>query len=423
LDIAGSQLDVRPRQRVLAGLSLCSAVGVGTVYFTQGLAGQVATGLGISLETASLVATASQVGYAVGIALLVPFADLGVGRRLLGLMFMTVAVLSICASLASSPRLLVLLCFLLGVATVASPVIGPLVANLTGTRVLGRINAIVLSACIAGILLARGLSAVAADAWSWRAPFVGVAILALMCCVVVLRMPQEVDGQRGRTVRECLVAAGRLGRLWRSHSELRVAAVHQAGIFATFTATWSTVTWALTDHFRLGSSTFAGLSSVAVVTMVIVPLGGRAVDAWGPNAVNWIVVVGVLIAAGLLSGAYLGGLFGLVLLVVGVLILDTAMQVGSVANSTRVQRIDPSARGALTGAHMTVQFLAGGLGSLAAAVTYAAFGWAGVCALIAALAGVAATALRRGDRARSRTARSTVDSRHLPDIDQQEACA
>jgi hypothetical protein len=99
------------------------------------------------------------------------------------------------------PRVLAALsaCSGVGVGTVVSPAIGPPVANLTGSRVLGRVNATVLSACIAGILLARGASAVVADGH----------------------------------LRACLVAAGRVRLLWRTHSELRAAALHQAGIGRT----------------------------------------------------------------------------------------------------------------------------------------------------------------------------------------------
>jgi predicted MFS family arabinose efflux permease len=393
--------DRPPAPRILAVLALCSAVGVGTVYFTQGVTSQVASDLGTSLGSASMVATAPQVGYAVGIALIVPMVDRGRGRRLLCGMFATVAVLSAGASLVSSLPLLVVLAFLLGVGAVASPVIGPLIANLSGPRVLGRVNAMVLSACIAGLLSARGVAAVAASSWSWRAPFVMVAALALICCVVVLRLPPEVDGYRGREIKAGLASSiGRWARSWRAHPELRGAALHQAGIFATFTATWSTLLWALHDRFGLGSSSFAALSSVAVVTMVLVPMGGRAVDAWGPHFVDRVVVKLVAIAAVLMCGAYVGGAPGMTLLVTGVLVLDTAMQVGSVANTTRVQRIDPAARGALTSVHMTVQFLAGGIGSLAAALTYSALGWAGVCLLLSVFAALAATALLRAEASR-----------------------
>src|SRR4051812_41307025 len=214
--------DSPPNLRILAALALCSAVGVGTVYFTQGLTGQVASNLRTSLESASMVATAPQVGYAVGIALIVPLVDLGRGRRLLCGMFSTVAVLSAGASLASSLPLLVLLAFLLGVGAVASPVIGPLIANLSGPQVLGRVNALVLSACIAGLLSARGVSAVVASSWSWRAPFVMVAVLALTCCVVVLRLPAQVDGRPGREIKAGLTSyIGRWARSWCAHQELR----------------------------------------------------------------------------------------------------------------------------------------------------------------------------------------------------------
>jgi predicted MFS family arabinose efflux permease len=58
--------DARPQTALLGVLAVCSAVGVGMVYFPQALLPYVAASLHVSPADAALVVTAPQAGYAAG---------------------------------------------------------------------------------------------------------------------------------------------------------------------------------------------------------------------------------------------------------------------------------------------------------------------------------------------------------------------
>jgi predicted MFS family arabinose efflux permease len=100
-------------------------------------------------------------------------------------------------------------------------------------------------------------------------------------------------------------------------------------------------------------------------------------------------MLATLVAAAVLVGGALGGVLGLVALVVGMLLLDTAVQCGQVANQARIFALAPQFRSRLNTAYMTCSFLGGSAGSWLGVQVYLWIGWAGVCAMVAVLAGVA----------------------------------
>ncbi|WP_157091960.1 MFS transporter, partial [Proteus myxofaciens] len=75
---------------------------------------------------------------------------------------------------------------------------------------------------------------------------------------------------------------------------------------------------------------------------------------------------------------YYNGL-GLISFIIGVIILDLAVQGVHVTNQSTIYRILPDARNRLTAAYMTSYFIGGALGSFLSGYTYHQFGWKGVC--------------------------------------------
>ncbi len=79
------------------------------------------------------------------------------------------------------------------------------------------------------------------------------------------------------------------------------------------------------------------------------------------------------------------------LLVLGIVMLDLAIQAVHVTNQSLIFARRPDARSRLVGGYMIFYSLGSALGSIASTVTYGAWGWTGVCLLGAAI-GLAALA-------------------------------
>jgi predicted MFS family arabinose efflux permease len=79
----------------------------------------------------------------------------------------------------------------------------------------------------------------------------------------------------------------------------------------------------------------------------------------------------------------------LLALVVGLVMLDLAVQAVHVTSQSMIYQIDPTARSRLVGAYMIFYSIGSAGGAIASTAVYARAGWTGVCLLGAAISGTA----------------------------------
>lgn len=291
------------------------------------------------------------------------------------------------AAAAGSLPTLVAASALVGVTTVATPVIGPMAAGLVAANRMGAVSGTLLSGAIGGILLARAAAGALGERLGWRVPYLAAAVLTLFAAAVVARVV-PVTAPRTRQRYPAMLAEPL--KLLRREPDLRRSCLYQACVFAGFSAVWTSLPQLLTGPtYGLTTDAVGALGLLSAATMICAPLAGRMADRVGPGPVNLACILGTIAAAGVLAAGTLGGPAGLITITVGVLLLDVTMQSGNTANVTRVYAIGPDSR--LSTAYMTCAFLGGSTGSWLGARLCADLGWAGVSALVAVTAAIALT--------------------------------
>ncbi|MDA3648938.1 MFS transporter [Saccharopolyspora indica] len=370
-------------------LSLTCGISVGNIYFPQAISPLVAVGLQVSPDAAALVATAVQLGYAVGIFLLVPLGDRVPYRPLIAGLLIATGLGLLAAAAAPGLPPLVAASALIGTTTVIAPLVSPLAAGLVGEEQRGSVIGMLLSGSIGGMLLSRAFGGLLGDWLGWRAPYLVAAVLVLIIAgVLAFAVPRTAPP----SVQRYPALLGESLRLLRTEPELRRSCFYQALVFAGFTAVWTGVALLLTGPaYRLGAPAVGALAVVGAATMICTPIAGRQADRRGPDAVNLVCLIGTIAAAAVLLGGTSGGTAGMVALVLGTLLLDVAMQSGMVANQVRIYALRPEVRSRLNTAYMTCAFLGGSAGSWLGVRAFAHFGWPGVSGLVALLAGAALT--------------------------------
>lgn len=377
-------------RRLLVLLALTCGVAVGNIYFPQTISPLVAASLHVSADSAALVVTAVQFGYAAGIFLLVPLGDRLPHRPLVVTLLGLTGVGLLAASVAPALPPLIGASALVGVTTVVAPIIGPMAAGLVADDQRGVVSGTLLSGSIGGMLLSRTAAGAIGDWWGWRGPYLMAAAVVLLIAVVMARVLPTTRPPSGHRYPELLAESL---RLLRTEPDLRRSSFYQATVFAGFSAIWTTVALLLTGPaYGLGAPAVGMLALVNAVTMLCTPVAGRQVDRRGSDAVNLICMLVVIASAAVLALGALGGMVGLAALVLGTLLLDVGMQSGMVANQVRIYALRPEIRSRLNTAYMTCAYLGGGVGSWLGARAHAHFGWLGVCGVLALLA---ATALVR----------------------------
>jgi predicted MFS family arabinose efflux permease len=373
-------------RRLLVTLAVATGVTAANLYYAQPLLHTIGDRFGASESGTGLIVTGSQVGYAIGLALLVPAGDLFDRRRLVPWLLAGAAVLLGVAAAAPSLAVLIIAATLIGVLVVVTQILVPLAAELAGDGERGRAVGTVMTGLLLGILLARTVSGLIGAVAGWRGVYVvGAVLTAILAVVLRFELPEERPRPH-LAYRDMLRSALHLAR---SEPELRRSAALGSLAFATFSVFWTTIAFLLADPpFDYSDSAIGLLGLVGAAGALAATAAGRLADR------------GHTRAGRLLSGALLASSFGLLWLgrdsiawiVVGVVVLDVGVQGTHILNQSTIYEIAPDARSRINAVYMTSYFVGGALGSAAGAFVYDRRGWGGVCVLGAAL-GVGAVGL------------------------------
>ena len=132
----------RPRlsRRLVLLMAIACGAAVANIYYAQPLLSTIAHEFSVSDGTAGLVVTASQVGYAAGLVLLVPLGDLLERRRLIT-RIMLVTALALARPRRRNVQLLAAALVVVGMTSVVAQILVPLASTLAAEHERGRWSA------------------------------------------------------------------------------------------------------------------------------------------------------------------------------------------------------------------------------------------------------------------------------------------
>ncbi|MFI9027875.1 MFS transporter [Streptomyces sp. NPDC053560] len=382
LTAAPGREQARPPTLLLAATS---AVTAANVYLGQPLLGSVAASMDVAPDALGAVPTATQLGYAAGILLIVPAGDSRDRRRLiLGLGTASAAALLACA-LAPSVWWLTVAGFALGVLSPVPQLVTPFAVALSGAPGgggSGRIVGTVQGGLLVGVLASRAYAGALADLAGWRAVYLCSAVLTLALMAVLRRTLPAAPVAATTPYRASLVSLPRLVRhplVWR-------VVLSGALVGIAFGAFWTTLTFLLAHQYGLGATATGLFGLVAAVSALASPYAGRAAERLGRRGAL-ALLTGLVVAGWLIM---LPGGTALVPLIVGVVVLDIGVWGGQAVCQTVLFTLDPAAHSRLNTLYFTLRFLGIALGSLAGTLAWAAGGWpavvgTGVAAAVAGL--------------------------------------
>jgi predicted MFS family arabinose efflux permease len=373
-------------------MAVAAGVGAANIYYNQPMLGIMERDL--PGATTALVPTATQLGFAAGLFLLVPLGDIMERKRLIVVQFTTLALALAFAAAAPSAGLLVVASLLVGLLSTVAQQVVPLAAQLATPERRGATIGAVMSGLLCGILLSRTLAGFVGVHAGWRAMFwlsVPLALaLALLMAAVLPRSAPEPGPSYGALL-------GSLGALWREFAKLRRAAITQGLLFGAFSAFWTILALRLQQPpFALGAGIAGLFGIVGAVGVLVAPIAGRISDRHGPEPV-------ILLGATLTLGAWATfGFWGTIAgLIVGVILLDFGVQSALVSNQHIIYALRPEARSRLNTVFMGIMFLGGAIGSAGATWAWDQGGWTAVSVFGAALAAAAVLIQLAGWRRRS----------------------
>ena len=366
-------------------LAIVCAVAVASVYIAQPLLESMGRSLGMSEAATGWLVATGHIGYVVGLVLLVPLGDI-VRRRLLiptqlaltgvGLLMTAFApaVAVVFAGLALAGVFAVVVQTAVAYAAAASP-----------PNEQGRSIGAVTSGVVVGILGGRALAGALAEAVGWQGVYFAFGVAAIALAVAAAAMlPREHRVGGGRSYPGALRG---LAHLFSQRSFLSSGLIAFFA-FASFGTLWSGMSLPLAEQpWSMGETAIGMLSLVGLAGAVGAARAGRWADA-GKGPVVMCGALALLIVSWLAISQLT---WSLGFLLVGILVLDFAVQSVHVSNQHRLTSTYPMRASAVIGGYMVFYSLGSALGASATTALYSIWGWSAssvlgagfaVCALV-----------------------------------------
>jgi predicted MFS family arabinose efflux permease len=363
-------------------LAFCCGAVVANLYYSQPIIAVIAPSIGLSEEHASLIVSLTQLGYAVGLLLLVPLADLFENKKLVIGFTLAAGLFLAIAGFAQSAPIFLVASLCVGLSSVAVQMLVPLAAHMAPEKNRGQVVGNIMSGLLLGILLSRPISSILSEVLGWRGVFLSASVLMIVIAVLVtVLMPARIPNHHISYTR-LIKSVFTLAKTFRV---LRQRSLYQGLLFATFSMFWTIVPLELVREHGFTQSGVALFALVGAVGAIAAPLAGRLADAGHTRSGTLVALILAPLATliGLIPGLGFAGL------VATAILLDFAVQLNMVLGQRAVYELDPHSRARLNAVYMTSIFVGGTLGSLVVSPTYEAFGWGGVTLAMACVSGLA----------------------------------
>lgn len=364
--------------------SIACGIVVANIYYAQPLLDAISNEFGISHSFVGLVITITQIFYALGLLLLVPLGDL-LNRRWLiaGQMLLSVLALIVVGTATSGIVLFVGIAAV-GFLAVVTQTLVAFAATLAAPAERGRVVGVVTSGIVIGILLARTFAGVLMDLAGWRSVYLVSAVLTLIMACVLFRVLPHYEHKRESLSYLQLIRS--MFTLFAQERTLRIRAALGMMIFTAFSILWTSLVLPLSaPPFSLSHTAIGAFGLAGVAGALAAARAGRLADRGLGQKTTGVALILLLISW--LPISYVQ--HSLIALIVGIILLDLAVQAVHVTNQSMILTLRPEARSRLTAGYMIFYSIGSATGSIASTSIYVYFGWNGVSllgAIVSALA-------------------------------------
>lgn len=357
-------------------LLMATACGLcaGANYFNQPLLNSMVQHLHISDAQASSTVTMAQVSYGLGLLFLVPLGDMLERRRLVLTLMLLAAcgmLLSGISGLAGSFALLAAGTLMAGVFSVAAQVLVPMATTFAAPGTSGRAVGLVMSGLLVGILASRSVAGILSDLGGWSTVYwVGAVATALMALLLARALPKAAPTSvvgYGEVMKS-------LGALLRQHPRLRSRALIGGTGFATVSVLFSSMALLLAGPgFELSDLMIGLIGIVGIAGALMANVAGRMADKGLEQ--HTTLAGAILMLLGWLC-LWLGG-SSIWWFMLGLLIVDGALQALHISNQNVIYALAPEARSRINAVYMTTYFVGASIGSALGSWAWLHHGWNG----------------------------------------------
>lgn len=354
-------------------MAFCTGLIVANIYYCQPLVILIAKDFNLSETYAGRITYITQIGYALGLFLLVPLGDMFERKK--QILFITgLAILALLvAAVSHTFFLLEIASLLIGCCSIVPQLILPLAANLSTDENRGANIGSIMSGLLVGILASRAVSGSIGFWLGWRAVYyIAAGICLLLIGLMAKRFPQSYPSFKGG-YRQLMTS---MFSYIKTQPVLRETSIINFLAFAIISAFWTTMVLFLANPPFNFQTLQIGLFGIAgAAGALAAPLVGKLSDGNNPrkNLMIGFILQIVSVALFYFTGNHL------YLFVIGIVLIDIGQQAIHVTNQTRIYTLIPEARNRLNTIFMSVSFIGASCGSALGLLLWDKGGWNFFC--------------------------------------------
>jgi len=256
-----------------------------------------------------------------------------------------------------------------GLFSTVAQVLIPFAATLSSPEHRGKIVGTLMSGMLLGILLGRAFAGLVSSMTDWHYVYwIAASIMTIVTLLLYLSLP-SYKNTININYFQLLFS---IGSLYQQEPVLRIRSLLAIISFALFSLLWTPLAFVLSNTPYHYSDFIIGLFGLAGAAGALgSPIVGRLSDK-GKGFLATTIGLILLLASWLpLSLAE----YSLLALILGVILLDFAVQVTHVSNMNAIYQIRPEARSRMNTGYMVSYFIGGMLGSISSTYLYSNYGW------------------------------------------------
>lgn len=354
--------------RILLMMSVVGGLTVANLYYNQPLLEEMRASLGTGELEANLITVITQIGYALGLLLIVPMADMYSRRKIVATNMTVAMLMAAVIALASNVWMVWAASIVLGACSVVPQIFVPMAGVFSRPEHKSRNMGFVLSGLLTGVLAARVISGYLGGWVGWRMMFGIAALVMLASLAVTLKMMPMMPPSFYGTYKQLIAT---IGKIYMSHPRMRIYSIRAAFSFGSMMAIWSCMAFHLDGEPFYAGSEMVGMLGLCGVAGAMAASGvGKYVPRYGITKISCIGHALQIAAWGV---AYFFGhsYFGLIL---AIILVDIGAQCLQLSNQSGCLNEVPEASNRANTIFMTSLFAGGSIGTFCAGLAWNALG-------------------------------------------------
>ncbi|WP_392564923.1 MFS transporter [Orbus wheelerorum] len=353
-------------------MAMAVGISVASNYYAQPLLYSITQDLHISMDNSGIIVTTAQFSYALGLLFVAPLGDKIERKKLIIILMLLTTSGLIISALAYSQLMLIIGTAIAGIFSAVAQVLIPFSATLAQPNQRGKVVGILMSGMLLGILLGRTFAGAISTMVDWRMVYWAAA--GIMCFTTLLLCCALPRYSNKSTINYWKLIFSIFG-LFYQERVLRIRALIGGIAFALFSLLWTPLAFLLSSKPYHFTDMIIGLFGLAGAAGAMgSPIVGKLSDKGKGVLVTSIGLILLLLSWVPLSLAQLS----IIALVIGVILIDFAVQVTHVSCLNAIYQGQAEIRTRMNAGYMLSYFTGGMLGSFSSTYLFAHYGWLAV---------------------------------------------